>query len=152
MQVKILSSLKHYYFTGERLSMPYLFFVCFFPLKGIPAMTCVWHSQYGTASCWSLSDWSTTWLSVTTPSSWETLCTKPSWWGRRTLQKFTEAYLLLSCFVAHKASHRMSQKDAHIHAFFKDLWVWRVCSCVHLCCSAMFCVGLWPFSSNLLLC
>lgn len=36
------------------------------------------------ASCWSLSDWSTTWQSVTTPSSWETLCTKPSWWGRRT--------------------------------------------------------------------
>lgn len=70
-----------------------------FLLQVTRATTCVWRSQYETASCWSRSDWSTTWPSVTTPSSWETPSTKHSWWGTKTLHHSHILCFLFRIFV-----------------------------------------------------
>lgn len=111
-----------------------------FRLKVTPVTTCVWLSQYETALCWSRSDWSTTWPSVTTPSNWETRCTKHSWWGRKSLQSHTLTYFL-SCSVRH-TKHVRKRENIHMcmhthiksilffsrfNFFFSFLFFWILC-------------------------
>lgn len=49
-------------------SWPHIVFV---PSQLTPMRSCGWHSQLGMEWCWSRSAWSTTWLSVTTSSTYD---------------------------------------------------------------------------------